>query len=105
MHNLTKGYFDLNDISYIYFETDGSISVLPKGKEKPTVVSDFQDINIEKLTPSMYPIVDGKINKDVLGQMNKDENWLYKKCNLNSKKDLKNIILADSQCVFVSFRA
>ena len=28
----TKGYFDLNDISYIYFETDGSISVLPKGK-------------------------------------------------------------------------
>ncbi len=35
----------------------------------------------------MYPIVDGKINKDVLGQMNKGKNWFYKKCNLNSKKD------------------
>lgn len=90
-----KGFFDLNDIAFIFFETDGSISILPRGEEKPTVVSDLIKPKIQKSSPAMYPIIDGKVNQDVLNQMQKSVNWLYKHCNIVTKKDLKNIILAE----------
>lgn len=90
-----KNYFDLNAIAYVYFETNGEISILPKGHERPTKAEDFKNLKIEKASPSSYIIIDGKINYNELNQLNKNKDWLYKKCNIKSKQDLKNIILAE----------
>ena len=36
-----KGFFNLTDVAYAIFETNGNLSVLPIGKQKPTVIEDL----------------------------------------------------------------
>ena len=55
-----KGYFSLSEISYAIFETNGGLSIMPVGKQKPTVVGDF-DIPVKKSQLEKYVIIDGKI--------------------------------------------
>lgn len=90
-----KNYFDLNEIAYIYFENNGSISILPKGNKRPTVANDLIKVNIKKASPSSYLIIDGKIVNSELEDLGKDKTWLLKKCNLKDEKELKNVILAE----------
>ena len=72
-----KDYFDLSNIEYAVFENSGSLSILPKGASLP-----------------YYLIDDGHVTHSTLRTLGKDENWLYERLNITSKKDLKNIILA-----------
>ena len=103
-----KNYFDLNEIAYIYFENNGSISILPKGNKRPAIANDFIKPNIKKATPSTYLIIDGKIVASSLEDLGKDKLWLFKKCNINNDKELNNIILAeyieDTNSVCVHFK-
>lgn len=88
-----QNYFDLNDVAYAVLETNGQLSVMPVGSQKPVVASDF-DIKIEQASLTNYLIVDGKISFSGLNEINKDCNWLYKNLNIVSKEDLNGIILA-----------
>ncbi|MGN1207871.1 MAG: DUF421 domain-containing protein [Christensenellales bacterium] len=89
----SKGYFNFDDIAYAIFETDGSLSILPKSEQKPVVCEDLK-IKSEKATLPQNVIVDGEVSQFALKEMGKDIAWLYHKLNINSKKDLKNILLA-----------
>lgn len=83
-----KGYFDLADVSFAIFETNGDLSILPIGSQKPTVV---QDLGIKsppsKLTK--FVINDGIIDENYLKILNKNQEWLFKELKINSKKRLK----------------
>lgn len=89
-----KGYFDINQLSYIFLENNGELSVLPKSAFSNALKGDILD-NCEQTEPAKYVIIDGQINKTALQVLHKDENWLRAKCKITSKKDLKNIILAE----------
>lgn len=87
-----KGYFDLNDIAYGIFETNGTFSVLPKS-EKSYVVADDIKVKKDKATLSDTMITDGSISRTSLKRLGKDKEWLYKKLDLDKQK-LKKILLA-----------
>lgn len=90
-----KGYFDINQISYMFLENNGEISVLPNEAFSGVVKSDIMDDCRKKNEPAKYVIIDGRINKTMLQVLNKDEEWLWRMCKINSKKDLSRIILAE----------
>lgn len=90
-----KGYFDINQLSYIFLENNGELSVLPKSAFSNVLRGDVLN-NCDKLSePAKYVIIDGQINKTALQVLHKDKQWLKDKCKIKSKKDLKNIILAE----------
>lgn len=41
-------YLDLNSVAYVYFENSGSVSILPKGEQRPTIAVDLVNLKIEK---------------------------------------------------------
>lgn len=89
----TKNIFDLNDIAFAIFETNGTLSVLPKSEKQQVVC---EDLRIEK-QPATFThniIVDGEVSYISLNEINKDETWLFNRLKINNKKDLKNILLA-----------
>lgn len=87
-----QGYFDLSDIKYAVFENSGHLSIMPVAKKQPPVAEDLKIIKESKLP--CYLITDGRISYSALNEINKDENWLFKKLKVKDKKALKKIILA-----------
>jgi uncharacterized membrane protein YcaP (DUF421 family) len=88
-----KGYFDLSKIEYAVFENSGSLSIMPKTEQKPVVAEDIG----AKPKPAELPyylVDDGHVIFSSLRTLGYDQQWLYGKLNINSKKELKNIILA-----------
>ena len=70
-----NGYSDVEDIDYAIIEQNGQISVFPKHKKLPASIEDLY----EKRKPSPLPfaiITDGKVNKNDLFHIGKDEKWL-----------------------------
>lgn len=87
------GYFDIKDVAFAIFETNGNLTIMPKGAQKPTVAKDLNN-NIEKASLPIYLIFDGNISLSSLKEIKKDKEWLFKKLGFSSKKELKQIILA-----------
>ncbi len=87
------GFFDINDIAYAVLETSGDLSVLPKSHAKPTTA---KDMGVMPQKPSLpeYLVVDGKVSKDALANLEKDNQWLYDGLKVENKKDLENILIA-----------
>jgi len=79
-----QGYFNLKEVQYAILETDGDLSVVPapnlnaNNEDQP---EDFKHI------PIML-ILDGRILKENLNLINKDEYWLLNKL---KKKGIDNI--------------
>lgn len=90
-----KSYFDLEEISYVYLENNGDISVLPKDRYRQTILEDIKTEFEPKTEPAIYLIIDGNVNKSALAVLNKDTAWLFNCCEIKSKHDLKNVILAE----------
>lgn len=89
-----KGYFDIADVAYAVFETSGELSVLPTGAQKPLVMQDYDKTKIERASLSNVLIVDGVVSQSGLSEINKDEKWLFDRLKIQSRDELKNIILA-----------
>ncbi len=87
-----KGYFDVNDVAYAVFETNGALSVLPKANQKPLVIEDI-DKKIEQASLPYYLVIDGEFSYSTLTELKKDENWFFEQTKLD-RKNLKNVILA-----------
>lgn len=88
-----KGFFNLTDVAYAIFETNGNMSVLPIGSQKPTVVEDLnkkgQQASLQK-----FLINDGQVDENYLNILGKTKEWLFKSLKIQNKKQLKNILVA-----------
>lgn len=74
-----QGYFDLEDIEYAIFETNGQLSVLPCDNARPVKKEDFSGIPDEIPQMVNYVVVDGQISGYALDQLNRDKKWLKNK--------------------------
>jgi len=91
-----KGHFDLSKIEYAVFENSGALSIMPKTEQRPITIEDAPNI-VTNPKPSQLPfylVDDGHIIHSALRTLEKDEKWLYEKLKIQTKKELKNIILA-----------
>lgn len=90
-----QGYYDLENIEYAILETSGQLSIIPKTEESPVTKKDLSlQFTQERLPVTL--ILDGKINKNNLKLIKKDEKWLenkLKKDNISSYDELLIAIL------------
>jgi len=90
-----QGYYDLENIEYAILETSGQLSIIPKTGESPVTKKDLSlQFTQERLPVTL--ILDGKINKNNLKLIKKDEKWLenkLKKDNISSYDELLIAIL------------
>ena len=88
-----KGFFNLTDVAYAIFETNGNLSVLPIGKQKPTVIEDLGK-PAKKASLQKFLINDGEIDESYLKILGKNNDWLFQSLKIKNKKELKNILVA-----------
>ena len=71
----SAGYFDLYEVESAVMEANGNLSILPKSDYKPVTL---KDLNIKKENSSLCAnlLIDGKVMKKNLINMNKDEKWI-----------------------------
>lgn len=89
----SAGFFDISQIKYAIMEADGKISFLPKEEYLPVT---NKDMNLKPSNQGLCAnvIIDGKIMKKNLENINKDESWLIKNLKIKGYNDLKDILLA-----------
>lgn len=87
-----NGYFDIFQIDYALMEANGKISFLPKTDYQSPLNKDLKN-QTDKTGLCANLIVDGKIIKESLKIMHKDEKWLKHQINVKGYK-LEDIILA-----------
>ncbi len=88
-----SGYYDLEEIHTIFLETNGTISILPKSKNRPATPEDL-NLNPEQSMPMASIILDGKIMSNNLKTTGKNEQWLDKQLKSQGIKDISEVFLA-----------
>ena len=87
-----NGYFDISQIEYALMEPNGKISFLVKSKYQQPTRKDLKlPTSYEGLCANV--IMDGKILKENLSYINKDEKWLNTRLKKEYGKDLSNLLL------------
>ena len=88
----SAGYFDLYEVEYAVMEANGNLSILPKSDYKPLTL---KDMNIKKSNDGLCAniVIDGKILKENLYNMKKNEKWLDKVLKVEGYNDLSKILL------------
>lgn len=89
----TAGYFDVSEIKYALMEANGKVSFLPKEEYLPVT---NKDMNLSPAKQSLCAnvIVDGKVMKENLYNISKDENWLLKQLKIKGYDKMEDILLA-----------
>ncbi len=86
-------YFNLDEIQYAILENDGQMSVLPMdyNSSKKSTCGDFgkAEVSLPKVL-----ISDGKINKNSLTSMNKDEKWILNLLKNHNIVSIKHVLIA-----------
>ena len=93
----TQGYFNLRDVQYAILETDGDLSVVPSPSYDSSKTSDFKHLPLPV-------IIDGKIVKDNLNELNKDDKYIskiLKSNNIKSAKDVLICIVDENDDIFI----
>lgn len=89
-----KDYFNINDIAFCIFETNGDISILPKSHATPLVSGDM-NISTKRPYLSIDFILDGQIIDNAIKQAGKTKAWLLDKLKEKSADNLENIALVN----------
>lgn len=92
-----SGYFNIKDVQYAILETDGGLSVLPSPSYKATPTKHYKRLPLSL-------ILDGKILKESLEELNKNEDWLLdiiKSYNINNVKDVLICVLDENDKIFI----
>ncbi len=89
-----KNVFSLSDVEYAFLETDGKISVLKKRNQQPATPSDLK-LNVSYSGISHLIVEEGKINKNVLKNLDLTKTWLYDKLVNLGIKDIKEVMFAE----------
>ncbi len=87
------GYFDLSEIDYALMEINGSISFLPKEKEKPATKKDMK-IKSDKSGLIANVIIDGNYMENNMKAINKDKKWLDHEMKIQGYENYDDILLA-----------
>ena len=69
--------FDIGDVEYAILETSGQVTVIQKPNKRTTIPEDF-NIMPEYEGIAYDLVIDGKIMKENLRKIEKDEDWLRK---------------------------
>ena len=88
-----KGYFDIGEIKYAIMEADGKISFMPKEEYKAITI---KDMNLKPTKGALVSnvIIDGKVMKKNLLNINKDKEWLMHELKQKGYYNHNNILLA-----------
>lgn len=89
-------YFNLDEIQYAILENDGQISILPmnyNSTKKTISNSENTSKNTEAKLPKVL-ISDGKINKNSLTCMDKDEKWILSLLEKHNISSIKHVLIA-----------
>ena len=82
----SQGYFNLKDVQYALLETDGNLSIVPSPSYDSSKETDFKHLHIPV-------IIDGKVIKDNLNELNKDEKWILKTLKSKNIKKVKDVLI------------
>ena len=82
----SQGYFNLKDVQYALLETDGNLSIVPSPSYDSSKATDFKHLPIPV-------IIDGKVIKDNLNELNKDEKWILKTLKSKNIKKVKDVLI------------
>lgn len=88
-----SGYPDIQDIEYAILEPNGEISILPKKEMVPVTPKDLQ-MKVEYSGLPIAVVVEGKVQKQNLKVINKNEEWLMKELKAKGYHQMKNIFYA-----------
>ena len=88
----SQGYFSIGEVEYAMMEVSGDISVLPKSEYKPLTPLDI-NIKTSKSSLECIAIIDGKIMKNNLKEIGKNEYWLKKELKRQKYDDIAKILL------------
>lgn len=88
-----KGYFDLAEIEYAIFETNGELSVLATDKDRALKKSDFPEIKPETPSLTYYLVVDGEVSKYALKETEKTKEWVFAELK-KQKIEIKQVLYA-----------
>ncbi len=93
-----QGYFDIGDVSVAILETNGILSVLPKGEKQPPTRSDMQ-MESKSDGYSIAIIKDGTVDFKALFRIGRSEKWLAQKLKERNVRNAKLVFLlcADRQ--------
>jgi uncharacterized membrane protein YcaP (DUF421 family) len=88
-----KDAFDVNEIEYAVLETNGRLSVLKKPEHKTLTPKDMQ------ITPPYQGlctdiIIDGKVIKEHLAKIQRDEKWLEAELGKRNLMNFRDVLLA-----------
>ncbi len=88
-----KGVFDLTEVSFAIMETDGTLSVLPRGDKQPP---NLADLKLAPHTDTLCEMVvqDGKIHHAALENLGFSQDWLLKQLRLMGYADEKELFFA-----------
>lgn len=87
------GYFDLSEIEYAIMEINGSISFLPREKEKPVTKKDMK-IKCTDASLTANVIIDSKYMENNMTAIGKDKKWLDQELKIQGYNDYSDILLA-----------
>lgn len=88
-----KGYFDLSQVQSVFFESNGSLSVLPKAEYRPVIPSD-ENIDLPEEKSPVNVIVSGKVLDENLSSCGFDRNWLNSRLRSQGIKNPNEVYLA-----------
>ena len=88
-------YFNLDEIQYAILENDGQMSILPVdyNSSQKSSSEDSASKKAEVKLPKVL-ISDGKINRNSLTSMNKDEKWILNLLKNHNISSIKHVLIA-----------
>lgn len=87
-----NGYFDISKIEYAVMEANGKVSFLLKSKFEPVTLQDIKlKANYNGLCTNV--VIDGKIMKNNLKCIKKDEKWLRTRLNNMNYDNIDDLLL------------
>lgn len=89
----SNGNPDINEIEYAIFETNGSLSIIPKASNRPATPSDF-DMKVQYRGLPFMLICDGKVNENALNTLKQDETWLKKQLSSHGVEKITDVLFA-----------
>ena len=85
-HYVLKDISTLKMFNMHILETDGNLSIVPSPSYDSSKATDFKHLPIPV-------IIDGKVIKDNLNELNKDEKWILKTLKSKNIKKVKDVLI------------
>ena len=87
-----QGYFDINQIRFAVFETNGNVSFMPRDDARPATIA---ELGIQPQETQIFSnvVIDGKVLEKNLKAIGKDVKWLENTLKSDGLPSAENMIL------------